>query len=172
MCEKHADKQADLVSHLMIRDIGKLNVPCLGIYVISNNVNISLSMPLRVTRTYTFRFLWIFYTSIPLRRNVSARISSRGLRSLIWVNTLRRVHTVGFLDLRPMCTCSAMLYSLKRCILYAGWSWSSLLVISAAWQSLYTWTFPRHGNLYILEHFHDMAISICLNILVWSDYVR
>ena len=37
------------------------------------------------------------YTSISQRRNVSARISLRGLRTLIWVDTLRRCHNVGFL---------------------------------------------------------------------------
>ena len=49
----------------------------------------------RITRTNTFRLMWIFlfldlllFTSIPLRQNVSARIR---------VDTLRRVHTVGFL---------------------------------------------------------------------------
>ena len=36
----------------------------------------------------------LLYTSIPLRRNVSARIS---LRRLIGVDTLRRVHHVGIL---------------------------------------------------------------------------
>ena len=39
----------------------------------------------------------LLYTSIPLRRNVSARISLRGLRMLIWIDTLRRDHTVGSL---------------------------------------------------------------------------
>ena len=39
----------------------------------------------------------LLYTSIPLRRNVSARISLRRLRRLIWVDTLRRVYNVGFL---------------------------------------------------------------------------
>ena len=37
------------------------------------------------------------YTCIPLRRNVSARISLRGLRRLIWVDALRIGHNVGFL---------------------------------------------------------------------------
>ena len=32
----------------------------------------------------------LLYTYIPLRWNVSARISLRGLRRLIWVDTLRR----------------------------------------------------------------------------------
>ena len=36
------------------------------------------------------------YTSIPLRRNVSALYSLCGLRRLIWVDTLRRDHNVGF----------------------------------------------------------------------------
>ena len=35
--------------------------------------------------------------SLLLRRNMSARISLRGLRRLIWVDTLRRSHNVGFL---------------------------------------------------------------------------
>ena len=39
----------------------------------------------------------LLYTSVPLRRNVSARISLRGVRRLIWVDTLRRAHNVGFL---------------------------------------------------------------------------
>ena len=39
----------------------------------------------------------LLYTSIPTRRNVSARISLRGLRRLILVDILRRVHIVGFL---------------------------------------------------------------------------
>ena len=61
-------------------------------------------MPRRLTRTDTFRLLLIFcirnHYSIPLsslRRNVSARISLRGLRRLMWVDTLRRGNTVGFL---------------------------------------------------------------------------
>ena len=36
----------------------------------------------------------LIYTSIPLRRNVSARISLRGLRKLVLVDTLRRDHNV------------------------------------------------------------------------------
>ena len=39
----------------------------------------------------------LLYTSIPLRWNVSARTSLRGVRMLISVDTLRRVHNVGFL---------------------------------------------------------------------------
>ena len=39
----------------------------------------------------------LLYTSFPLRRNVSAMIILRGLRRLIWVDTLRRVHYIGFL---------------------------------------------------------------------------
>ena len=39
----------------------------------------------------------LLYTSIPLRRNVSALISLRGLRRLILVDTLRRGINVGFL---------------------------------------------------------------------------
>ena len=38
----------------------------------------------------------LLYTSILLRRNVSARISLRGPCILIWVDTLRRVHTLVF----------------------------------------------------------------------------
>ena len=33
----------------------------------------------------------LLYTYIPLRRNVSTKISLRGKRKLIWVDTLRRV---------------------------------------------------------------------------------
>ena len=39
----------------------------------------------------------LLHTYIPLRRNVSARISLLGLRMLIWIDTLRRVHNVGYL---------------------------------------------------------------------------
>ena len=39
----------------------------------------------------------LFYTSFNLRRNVSVRIS------LIWVDTLRREHNVGFLGERLIC---------------------------------------------------------------------
>ena len=39
----------------------------------------------------------LLYTSISQRRNVSARISLRRLRKLIWVDILRRDHNVGFL---------------------------------------------------------------------------
>ena len=39
----------------------------------------------------------LLYTSTPLRRNVLSRISMRGPQRLIWVDTLRRDHTVGFL---------------------------------------------------------------------------
>ena len=39
----------------------------------------------------------LLYTSIPLRQNVSARISLRGLRRLILVDILHRVPFAGFL---------------------------------------------------------------------------
>ena len=39
----------------------------------------------------------LLYTSFPLRRNVSARISLRGLRRLIWVDSLNIVYNIGFL---------------------------------------------------------------------------
>ena len=42
----------------------------------------------------------LLYTYIPLRQNVSVRISLRGLRRLIWVDTVRRAHNVGFLEER------------------------------------------------------------------------
>ena len=45
----------------------------------------------------------LLYTSIPLMRNVLARIWLRGLRRLIWVNTLRRGHNVVFLAGRLLC---------------------------------------------------------------------
>ena len=62
----------------------------------------SLSMPHNPNRHFLPSVNVLFqesllYTSIQLRRNVSARISLRGLRRLIWVNTLRRGHNVGFL---------------------------------------------------------------------------
>ena len=62
------------------------------------STRISISMPLTLTRTDLFRLLRIFcfrnLYSIPPRQNVSARIS---MRMLIWFDTLRRVHIVGFL---------------------------------------------------------------------------
>ena len=67
------------------------------------STRISLSMPRRLTRADNFRLLWIFcfrnnysIPLSPLRRNVSARISLRGLRRLIWVDTLCRGHNVDF----------------------------------------------------------------------------
>ena len=39
----------------------------------------------------------LLYPSIPLKGNVSAVISLRGLPRLIWIDTLRRVHNVSFL---------------------------------------------------------------------------
>ena len=39
----------------------------------------------------------LIYTSIPLRRNVSTRISLCGIRRVIWIDTLRSVHNVRFL---------------------------------------------------------------------------
>ena len=68
------------------------------------STRISLSIALQANRDRYFSppvdFLFqesLLFTSLPLRRNVSARISLRGLRRLIWVDTLRRDHTVGFL---------------------------------------------------------------------------
>ena len=68
---------------------------------------INLDQPKHAALTYPDRqfqlpldFLFqesLLYTSIPLRRDVSAQISLHGLRSLICVDSLRRVHTVGFL---------------------------------------------------------------------------
>ena len=40
---------------------------------------------------------FLLYTSFPLRRNESARISLRGLRMRIWFDIIRRYHNVGFL---------------------------------------------------------------------------
>ena len=51
---------------------------------------ISLGMTRRLTRTDMFRpkrMFCFYYTSIPLRRNVSARISMCGLRGLIRIDT-------------------------------------------------------------------------------------
>ena len=39
----------------------------------------------------------LLYTSIPPRRNESVRISLREMRRLIWIDALRKGHTVGFL---------------------------------------------------------------------------
>ena len=68
------------------------------------STRISLSMPCMLTRIDTFRLLWIFVSGIitlylypPETVHVSARISLRGLRRPIWVDTLRRGHNVGFL---------------------------------------------------------------------------
>ena len=60
-------------------------------------------MPRRLTRTDTVRLLWIFcfrnHYSIPLSLwdgICRPEISLHGLRILIWVDTLRRIHNVGF----------------------------------------------------------------------------
>ena len=45
----------------------------------------------------------LLYPSIHLRRNVSTWNSLHGLRRLIWVDTLRKVHNVGFLVERLIC---------------------------------------------------------------------
>ena len=42
----------------------------------------------------------LLYISIPLRLNVSARMSLCGLRRLIWIDILRRDYNVGFLTER------------------------------------------------------------------------
>ena len=62
------------------------------------STRISISLPLiLVSPPVDFLFQEsLLYTSIPLRRNVSARISLRGLRWLIWVDTLRRVNNVFY----------------------------------------------------------------------------
>ena len=72
------------------------------------STRISLSMPRRLTRHLSppVDFLFqesLLYTSIPLRRNVTARISLREPRRLIWVDTLRRGHYVAFLAGRLIC---------------------------------------------------------------------
>ena len=58
------------------------------------SIRTNLSMPRRLTRIrqisppVDFPFQEsLLYTSIPLRRNVSAQISLRGLHRLIWVDT-------------------------------------------------------------------------------------
>ena len=63
------------------------------------STRIGLSMPRRlVDRHFSPPVDFLFKVTLlyPIRRNVSARISLRGLRRLIWVDTLRRVHNVGF----------------------------------------------------------------------------
>ena len=67
------------------------------------STQISLSMPRRQTRTGQTPVDFLFqesllYTYIPLRRNVSARISLRGMRMLVRVDTLRRVHHFFFVE--------------------------------------------------------------------------
>ena len=64
---------------------------------------ISLSMPRRLVQTDIFFASCGFTVSgiitlylYPLRRNVSTRINMCGLRMLIWIDTLRSVHNVGF----------------------------------------------------------------------------
>ena len=58
----------------------------------------------------------LLYTSIPLERNVSARIS------LIWVDTFHRVHNVSFLVEQLNCIQSSMHQSMNfivgKCHLY------------------------------------------------------
>ena len=76
------------------------------------STRISLSMLRRLTRTDTLShpldFLFhesFLYTSIPLRRNMPAQISMRGLHRLILVDTLRRIHNVGSIVERLIYVC-------------------------------------------------------------------
>ena len=63
---------------------------------LSTRIRLSTCMLHRRTRTDTFQES-LLYTSFPLRQNVSAQISLHRLCRLIWVDTLRRGHTVSFL---------------------------------------------------------------------------
>ena len=52
---------------------------------VKQTINISYVQSRKESNIVDFLFQEsLFYTSIPLKRNVSARISLRGLRSLIW----------------------------------------------------------------------------------------
>ena len=68
------------------------------------STRISISTPHKLTRTDMFRLLWIFrlrnHYSIylyPPETECVGIISLPGMRRLIWVDTLRRVHNVDFL---------------------------------------------------------------------------
>ena len=60
----------------------------------------------------------LLYTSFPMRRNVSARISLRGNAHLIWVDTLRKVHNVGFLVERLISLSCVLRKSYQRAVRY------------------------------------------------------
>ena len=83
------------------------------------STRISICMSRRLTRTDNVRLLQIFCFrnnySIPLRRKVSVRTSQRGLRRLILIDTLRRVHNVGFLKERLISSLSL----LTKCDFYS-----------------------------------------------------
>ena len=101
------------------------------------STRISLNMLRRLTRTDAFRLLWVFrfleslfYTSIPLKRNGSTRISLRGLHRLIWFDTLRRCHTVGFLAVLLKCNWTRRWTQMNKVCSDTYWNVSSLLPIS------------------------------------------
>ena len=81
-------------------------------------------MPRMLTQTDNLRLQLIFcfrnHYSIPLsplKRNVSARISLRGLHRLIWLDALRRDHNVGFLVERLICLVfCCTVYFVQMCI--------------------------------------------------------
>ena len=90
----------------------------------------------------------LLYTSIPLKRNVSARISLRGQRRLIWVDKLRRCHNVCFLAGRLIYYYRRLLHRYHRArglVTYPVWS-----VIT-----LYMWDWCNRFSSYIYCLFVD-----------------
>ena len=75
--------------------------------IVDSSKSIDPAQPKHAAQAYPFRHFSdpvdvlfqesLLYTCIPLRRNLSARISLCGQRRLIWVDTWGRCHIVGFL---------------------------------------------------------------------------
>ena len=60
--------------------------------------------------------------TLKILRRLSTRISLRGLRRLIWVNTLRRGHTVGFLEGRLISIYMHISFRITTFFSYANWN--------------------------------------------------
>ena len=99
----------------------------------------------------------LLFISIPLRRNVSARISLRGMRRLIWVDTLRRSHNVGFLAERLNCLAVKTIFFRKVVI-------SNIYTLNAGSFGSYTWG-HLCWKINKTEHLADRRnVSLCVSV--------
>ena len=106
----------------------------------------------------------LLYTSIPLWWNVSGRISLRGLRRLIRIDTLCRVYNVGFLVERFLCTL------ISRDSLKYLWHWFYCTEKDNLNHNLYIWGFASvkvHVGFFEKCRFRSACASIGT---VWSRF--